>query len=419
MRLRVRIVLVPVLLALTAAAFSGAAAPARVAAPTGAAKDSEKLDQQDFRYERELRGPSGRPLLLKPDAALLGHSRIDLSDIRVTDAKGMQVPWRISPRAVSPPPETIPLLDVGWEDGVLVALLDLGEERRIVNRLDLGIPGSNFVGKIEVFGSDDRVAWRSLGQTLVYDLRGAKRSRSTSITFRRSDLRYLELRARGVPTIRSAQLRRQPSQQRYRSWEPRSIKRKEAGRVSVVTIDLGYRLPVSLLDVQAATDVYERPLVVVGSDDGRSWMPVADARLFRFAGTAQEPIEVGTSARFLRFRIRNGDDKPLGAISVRILADTPILYVASGSTPPYRLLYGARLRSIVAPDYDLTRVPPSALSLDRAATAAMGAERKLQAPEAETAESLLDRFPWLIEAALGIVALAFGAAGLLVFRSKA
>jgi hypothetical protein len=32
---------------------------------------------------------------------------------------------------------------------------------------------------------------------------------------------------------------------------------------------------------------------------------------------------------------------------------------------------------------------------------------------------LLDRYPWLIEAALALVAIAFGAAGLIIFRSKA
>jgi len=35
------------------------------------------------------------------------------------------------------------------------------------------------------------------------------------------------------------------------------------------------------------------------------------------------------------------------------------------------------------------------------------------------AKSLLDRYPWLIEAALALVAIAFGAAGFLVVRSKA
>ena len=149
---------------------------------------SQTIDPQRFRYERTLQSATGgRPLLVTLDEPVLGHARTDLSDIRVLDSKGTQVPWRTVPEAAVPRPQSIPLINVGRENGVLVALLDLGTSRRVINRINLQIPGSNFVGKVEVFGSDDRVSYRSLGKTLVYDVRGATHSRSTVIGFRSSD----------------------------------------------------------------------------------------------------------------------------------------------------------------------------------------------------------------------------------------
>jgi hypothetical protein len=386
---------------------------------TAAAGVSQSIDPQRFRYERTLTGAAGHSLLVTLDEPLLGHARTDLSDIRVLDANGAQVPWRTVPAIAASRPERIPLLDVGRESGVLVALLDLGTSRRVVSRIDLQIPGSNFVGKVEVFGSDDRNNFRTLGKTLVYDLSGATHSRSTTVAFRPSDLRYLELRASGLPGIAAASVSRGAKKKQCRAWEPSSSTRKERQKTTVVTIDLGYRLPVALLDVSAATSVYDRPLEILGSLNGSSWFSLGEGRLFRFGGAAQEPISIAAQTRFLRLRIANGDDTPLRSISVRALARPSTLYVKDGSPGPYRILYGSRSRALRAPDYDLARLPRSALDLGGAAQGHLGAERALSLPNASPAKSLLDRYPWLIEAALALVAIAFGAAGFYVFRSKA
>jgi len=383
-----------------------------------AAGAAQKIDPQSFRYERTLSGEANRPLLVELDAQLLGHARADLGDIRVLDAKGAQVPWRTVPEIVAARPVAVPLIDVGRENGTLVALLDLGTSRRVVSRISLQIPGSDFVSKVEVFGSDDRVNFRTLGKTLVYDLSGTRHSRSTVVTFRPSDLRYLELRARGLRGITSATVSRGATKRLYRSWKPNSTARKERQRTTVVTLDLGYRLPVTLLDVQAATSTYDRPLEVLGSRNGSSWFPLAEGRLFRFGGSAQDAISIDAQARFIRLRIDNGDDEPLGRIALRVLAQVPTLYVKGGAPGPYRVFYGSRSSALRAPDYDLARMPRSALNLPTAVPGRLGGERALEA-ETAPAKSLLDRYPWLIEVALALVAIAFGAAGFFVIRSKA
>jgi hypothetical protein len=379
---------------------------------------TQTIDPQNFRYERKLTGAAAHPLLVELDEPLLGHARRDLSDIRVLDSEGAQVPWRTVPELTAPQPVSIPLIDVGRENGTLVALLDLGTSRRVVSRISLQVPGSNFVSKVEVLGSDDRVNYRTLGKTLVYDLRGTTHSRSTVVVFRPSDLRYLELRAHGLPGITSATVSRAAAKRACRSLRVVELGFQTRQGTTVVTLDLGYRLPVQTLDIRAATSVYERPLEILGSRNGSSWLSLAEGRLFQFEGAAQDPISIDANTRFLRLRIENGDDKPLEPITVRVLAHPRTLYVKGGSPRPYRVLYGSRSQSLQAPDYDLARVPRSALGLDRAVSGRLDPERALQA-EAAPAKSLLDRYPWLIEVALALVAIVFGAAGFFVFRGKA
>jgi hypothetical protein len=48
-----------------------------------------------FRYERSLEVLGTGPFRVEPDAALSGHTRDGFADLRVYDASGEQVPWRI------------------------------------------------------------------------------------------------------------------------------------------------------------------------------------------------------------------------------------------------------------------------------------------------------------------------------------
>jgi hypothetical protein len=400
----------PIWLALPLLALLTAATA--IAAP---ASSPVRIDGASFRYERTLEGPEGRPLIIRPDAALIGHTRDGFSDLRLLDARDRQVAWRVRPEVAAAPLPPLSLLNVGWEDGVLVAQIDLGPERRIVDRLSLRIPGSGYVGRVEVLASDDRAVFRTLGRTLVYDLRGANRSRSTTVVFRRTDLRYLELRATGIPGITGATLVGSRSVTRFRAWDVRAQSRRERARVTVITLDLGYSLPFEAIEIRSLTPRYERPLVVLGKA-GAYWQPLAEARMFRFSGTRQAPIAIYGRTRYLRLRIANGDDQPLRSLTVRVLAEPPSLLVDARGAQPYRLVYGSR--SIGEPDYDFARLPVSELTLERAVPATLGVERVISAAPAPE-RSFLDRHSWLIEVALGLAALTVGAVGFVALRSKA
>ena len=74
------------------------------------------------------------------------------------------------------------------------------------------MPGTGFVGRVEVSGSDDRRTFTLLSTSVIYDIAGAAlHARSTTVVFPPSDFRYLFLRARGIPRIDGATALSAPS----------------------------------------------------------------------------------------------------------------------------------------------------------------------------------------------------------------
>src|SRR5207245_2158612 len=108
----------------------------------------------------------------------------------------------------------------------------------------------------------------------------------------------------------------------------------------------------------------------------------------------------------------NGDDRPLGAIRIRVLHRPARLLVAGGFPKPYTLRYGApRLH---APVYDFARLPVRALGLAHASDATLGGERVLAHPAPRSPRA----YGWLAVAALALAAVAVGVAGFVVLRRK-
>jgi hypothetical protein len=332
-----------------------------------------------YRYERPLVASGSGPFQFEPDARLTAHTRDGFADLRVVDAHGRQVPWRLAPPAEVQPaaPEAVDLLNVGKANGEIVALIDLGPARTVRSELELIVPGKSFVGRVTVLGGDDRSNLRRLSEVAVWDIQGARHSRSTTVTFPPSDLRYLELHGRDIPGILGATV---------------------AGGAAAPHAEL-LRWPVRSVSAASA--------------DGRSFFPVAGARLFSYPGASNGPLELGVRARYLRLRIWNGDDRPLGAISLVVEHEpTPLLVRADGDGP-YTLHYGAA-RS--APDYDFARLPASALGLPHAAT--LGPERLATPPKPPHAKATPPSYHWLVILGLVLAALVVAGVGVVVLRGK-
>jgi hypothetical protein len=373
----------------------------------------------ELRYTRTVEGAGGRHVAVEPDGPMFAHARTGFADLRVIDARGNQVPWRPRPQTTLTFEEPVLVLNSGTEGGAAVALFDLGPRRALRDRIVLEVPPRPFVGRAVVFGADRRSGpFTRLGATGIYDVRGARRARSTTAVFATTDYRFLRVRATGVPRITGARIGggREAPYRVERSPRRTSVRQGADGR-TIVTLDFGFRnVPVDELRITAGTRSYDRPVVVEVSNDrfGRKWIPISAGRISRFPGAVASPIPVGSRSRYLRLRIENGDDPPLERIEVRALSRSFAFVVEGGHAVPYTVYYGNRAAR--APNYEFARIPlPTG---ERIAEASLTPERlnpEFDPPERPFGE----RHGWILSAALAGAAAVVAVGGFLAMRKRA
>jgi hypothetical protein len=129
------------------------------------------VDESDFRWDRAVQSDGGGFAAFAADGPLFAHARPELADLRVVDSAGRQVPWRRLPDPAPRASKEVELLNAGVQGGAFVGLLDLGPTRAIRNRAELVMANErDFVGRVTVFGSDDRRRFTRLSTTKVFDL---------------------------------------------------------------------------------------------------------------------------------------------------------------------------------------------------------------------------------------------------------
>ena len=379
------------------------------------------LDRADFRYQRPLvAGAAGKPVLIEPDGPLFEHSRPGFADLRIADARGQQVPWRRANFERVAPPEAVPVLNSGHQKRFAVALLDLGERRRIRDRVVLEVPDRVFVGRAVILGADGRHGpFTRLSATGIYDVRGAHPARSTVAVFPPSDFRYLLVRATGVSRIIGATVSGVRQRPRLLRRTVRSVSQRQDGAGTVITLDLGFRnVPVDELRIVAETPRYERPVTILGSNFRQRFVPLTTARIFSFPGSVSAPISIGSHRRYIQIEIDNGDDTPLRGIEVSAWSRSRALLIEGRHPLPYTVYYGSPRAN--APNYDFARLPASARGIARGALGRLGPERVTPAfePPPDT-RSFTTRNPGLVTGALALAALALSAVGVLALRKRA
>ena len=388
-------------------------AVALAAALLASAAAAQTVDESGFRYERALEAPPGLAVF-EPDGPLYAHSKEGLTDVRILDSTGAQVPWRtLPPLSQAQPPRMVRLLNSGTRGGKAVALVDLGADPGIHDQLVLDIPDSDFVGRVDVRGSDKREApFTFLSSTGIYDISGAPPARSTTAVYPQSDFRYLSLSATDVSAIRGVFVPASgaPSPELI-PRELQSLEMSSEDQLTVATADLGFpNVPVDELRIRAATKLYDRPVQIEGSNTGETWVLLARGRVFRFQASVETTLPLSARHRYLRLTIDNGDDPPLEDFDVQALARPRTIVVSDGFEPPYRLLYGNP--SLLAPQYDFAEAPIESIDAESAAEASLGVEELNPSWEPpEDTRSFSARHPEVIPAVLAIAAvvLFFGA----------
>ena len=372
------------------------------------------VDESDFRWERALQASGSGLVTFVADGPLFARTQPGLADLRVLDSAGRQVPWRRLPDPAPRASKEVELLNRGVQGRAFVGLLDLGPTRAVRNRAELVIPNQrNYVGRVTVFGSDDRRTFTRLSTTTVFDLQGGSAATSRTLLFPPSDHRFLRLRGIGVPLPIAARVFNAPRRLPLDIVESDvSIEQRE--RATHVRLDVSYdRRPIDLIRIHTTTPRFDRE-VTISAARGEQFLRAG--RIVRGGGVVQLNVPVSAAHRVLSVDIRNGDDAPLRALRVEALARPRTIVLAEGVAPSFRLLYGNP--SLDSPTYDFARLP--ARELEPLVAGQLGAERANPAWEGpEDTRSFLERNPRVVEGSLALVALALGVGGFFALRRRA
>lgn len=376
------------------------------------------VDRVKFRYERTLTlEGAAEPTAFEPDGPMLAHAREGFGDLRIVDASGAQVPWRLVPE-LEAAPRTVEVLNTGRSGNEALALLDLGAGPAAYDRIELDSPDRLFVGRVRVLGADRRLGpFRLLSTTGIYGIRGAQDARSTTAVLPRSDFRYIELAATAVSAITGATVSGSEERPRLTQRRYALVPGPGAAGESRFTLDFGIRgVPVTELEVSSSTPAYERPVRIDGSNDRQSFTPVAAGRIFRFRGSTSAPVRFVSRFRYLRVSIENGDDPRLAGVRLETRGPSRAILLETGHEPPFQLLYGGP--QVPAASYEFARIPaPPLRSL--LPPSQLGPERLNASfdPPADT-RSFAERHPVVIQVTLAVAAAALVAAGFFALRRR-
>ena len=385
-----------------------------------AAAFASDVETSEFRYTRTLAAPAGAPVVLEPDGAMYGHSRIDFPDLRIVDGAGTQVPWRSAPLPDAVPLQSVELVARGRLGDTVSVVIDRGASPEVIDRIVLTVPGREFVGEVDVLGSNTgaEASYATLSTTPIYSVQDAVDARSTTAVFPPTDYRFLLVRATGVSDITAASVARDPSEPPLEAV-PAEMRKTNGARTTVVRLDLGFaKVPVDAIRIPSTTGQFVRNVTVEGSNDRTGFTLLGSGEIARFRGVDLDRITVAARHRFLRVVIENGDDAPLADLRVTAEAKPRPLLLAGGHEHPFELFYGSP--TAAAPAYDFARLPVAATGIARAVEGTLGPEsvNELFEPPGDT-RTFFEKNDDLVQVLLVLAALVVAAGGILALRRRA
>lgn len=393
---------------------------------------SADFDPAMWQYSKKIQGPLSQEfVLLDLDEEVFNSSNDNLSDLRIIDERGREVPYTLVAEGDRRSVSTLPvrLFDKSFIPGEsTVFTLDIGASGQFHNRLIIYTGSENFRRMVEVEGNNDGKSWRFLtnrGQIYDYTLRDPIKPVSvqdTSVSYPESTVRYLRVRIldRGETPleITGASLeRRIESVAREGTFEPKiEIFQNSEEHATEIVADLGVRgIPTRRVLFDFSENNFNRQLEIFASNNPNGdWRFITSNYIFKvntekFQGENLLVQYPETQTRYLKFIIYNRDDKPLTLKDLRLKGTFRALaFKIEDPNVTYSLYYG-NLSSRRA-EYDIEKLFPY---LDTAAMnhVELGREMKNdkfsppKPPLTERNPNLLPVFLGLIVAVLGFLLL--------------
>jgi hypothetical protein len=356
-----------------------------------------------------------RPTLVRvriPAATIGPGADGDYPDVRVVDESGREIPYAIDPQQKASPMRAVALIDLGFvPHAATQAVADLGASAALVDAITLVIDEARrptYFERVAVDAGDDRKTWRIVvTDALIYRVAQDNGKGNQTVSFSPTRSRWLRIRVlnphapfpltgasvgNAVPAEAFADLpiaaRPDPS---------------AAPATQAWTFSGSVALRPAAVSFGAASTTFSRAVLVQSSDDAKTWSPVGDGTIARYADhTAALSFAFSEqTAAHIRVVVQNGNDAAL-PIAPHLLAVPHDIVFEAVPRHQYRIL--SSNAAATKPVYDLG----ARLAHQKWSAALAAIEPTRPNPDFRDARPVTERYPWLLTAAIAAMAIVLG-----------
>ena len=371
----------------------------------------------------QLNGATGNPGLydLIVPLEVMDKSLDDLSDLRLIDSNGREIPYAVRVRRDVNDSKSVEtaIFNRAFSGGAAEVSVDLGEDHLEHNAVEIVTNGSNFRRKVTIEGGDSTDEWRTLKTGDVIFSFNSDNSvvDSNRVNYSPSRFRFLRIRVspdsetNDHPEITDVRVMMSVREKgELATWTASvpsvQFSRNQGAPASAWLIDLGGRAPIDRVALNFFDSSFSRPFQIEAVDDQNVRL-IASGELTRREGDTR-PLVINFNqeehTRKLRLLFTDHSNQPLMLNSIEPSAPARQLVFEIKQPPaqPVRLYFGNR--KIPAPHYDFEKelANKTATNITRVFVGARTTNPNY------TPEPLpfTERVPWLIYLVLAISSVA-------------
>jgi hypothetical protein len=335
-----------------------------------ALKADFSLSDWEYKKRIAISGAEG-VASVKVDAEVYNNAKSDLSDIRIIDYKGKEIPYKL--KVLESKKETVcfepKLYNISHKpDAYTEFYLDIKEKDQIINKINIVTPDKNFRRRVEIWGSDDGIDWLKIRDdaNIFSFYTEDYRTSLTDVNFPDTKRKFYKIVIwnKGEKPLEISKCWVYDEKVSLAPLDDIPFKilsrneNLEKKRTEVV-LDVVYKnIPKKEINLKFASKGYHRSVWVFGSDDAENWQRINSAVIYRYnKENKNNVISLPRSRnRYLKLIINNQDDPPLKIDDISIKVNRHFIYFPVKKNEIYTLFYGNSYAG--KPIYEFERLLP-------------------------------------------------------------